>query len=47
MKYRLVTQDTDTGLEEVINKLLQEGWKLYGNPFVDGRLIFQAMIKEE
>jgi hypothetical protein len=51
MEYKMCTGETSEDLNKEVNKLLAEGWALYGNPFPtssgDGnkQLLCQALTK--
>lgn len=48
MRYMMVAGWKSDGISEAVNRLLADGWKLYGTPFSDAHgSIYQAMIKEE
>jgi hypothetical protein len=51
MEYKMCAAETSEDLNKEVNKLLAEGWALYGNPFSsssgDGKkqLLCQALTK--
>jgi hypothetical protein len=48
VEYKLCAAETADDLNKEVNKLLADGWALYGNPFVSGTakpLICQALTK--
>ena len=45
MKYQLLAEGTNLKLTKDVNKLLKDGWELYGYPFIQDGLFFQAVIK--
>ena len=48
MEYHLVGGYSPSELDRFINKLLKEGWELYGSPFCGGGTmgaLYQAVIK--
>jgi hypothetical protein len=44
-KYQLLAEGTNLKLTKDVNKLLKEGWELYGYPFIQDGLFFQAVTK--
>jgi len=50
MKYKLVTGKSADNLSDQINKMLADGWHLYGHPFSDSTeeatILCQAVFKE-
>jgi hypothetical protein len=44
-EYKLVVSD-NRRFEDVINRYLEEGWELFGTPFVDSSRFLQSMIRE-
>lgn len=46
-KYILVDYVGTKGFEEAVNRRLQEGYRLYGNTFVDNYHHYQAMYKPD
>jgi len=48
MKYTIVSGQQSSPFEGTINRMLNEGWVLYGNPFASEPYCFnQAMTKED
>lgn len=47
MKYKSVFERDPRILDKEVNKLLSEGWKLYGSPFDSEGFIGQAMVKDD
>ncbi len=45
-EYKLIVSD-NRRFEDVINRYLEEGWELFGNPFVDSSRFLQSMIREK
>jgi hypothetical protein len=45
-EYKLVVSD-NRRFEDVINRYLEEGWELFGTPFVDSSRLLQSMIREK
>ena len=45
-EYKLVVSD-NRRFEDVINRYLEEGWELFGNPFCEGQRYLQSMIREK
>jgi hypothetical protein len=44
-KYQLLAEGTNLKLTKDVNKLLKEGWELYGYSFIQDGLFFQAVTK--
>lgn len=40
-------EDMHQDFEKEICTFISEGWQPYGNPFIDGEYIHQAMVKYE
>ena len=47
IKYRTVIGDNSDALDEEVNKLLGEGWDLYGYPYATAHLPSQALVRYE
>lgn len=47
MEYKIVEKFSKVGLEQTINRLLTEGWKLQGSPSYTESGYLQAMVREE
>ena len=47
MEYKLVGADTTYKLEDEVNELLSNGWKLYGSPVFGLDGCGQAMVKDD
>jgi hypothetical protein len=45
-EYRIISTNTADQLSEVVNKYFQQGWELYGDPFVKEGIFCQAMVKK-
>jgi hypothetical protein len=49
--YKTAEASTATGLDAAVNKLIEDGYQLYGTPYLTdtdgGFIMFQAMTKEE
>ena len=45
-EYKLVVSD-NRRFEDVINRYLEEGWELFGNPFCEGQRYLQSMLREK
>jgi len=43
-KYQLLAESTNVRLTKDVNKLLKERWELYGKPFMQDGIFFQAMV---
>ncbi|EER75589.1 DUF1737 domain-containing protein [Weissella paramesenteroides] len=46
MKYELLWAPMVGRLNDEVNELIKDGWKLYGSPFSDDQAVYQAMVKE-
>jgi hypothetical protein len=46
LRYQIVSEEDTGSLIRWINDFMKAGWKPLGSPFVVGRKICQAMIKE-
>lgn len=44
-EYKLVISD-NRRFEDVVNRALEQGWELFGNPFVEGARFLQSMIRD-
>ena len=44
-EYKLIVSD-NRRFEDVVNRYLEEGWELFGTPFVDSSRFLQSMIRE-
>ena len=44
-EYKLIVSD-NRRFEDVVNRYLEEGWELFGTPFVDSSRFIQSMIRE-
>lgn len=48
LTYKVVKTPRSERFEQNINELLNDGWNLHGNPFIDGTgQMVQALLKEE
>jgi hypothetical protein len=45
-EYKLVVSD-NRRFEDAINRYLEEGWELFGNPFYEGQRYLQSMLREK
>ena len=45
-EYKLVVSD-NRRFEDVINRSLEQGWELFGSPFVDGQRFLQSMTRDK
>ena len=45
--YRMVLEDKPKEFEFSVMQMIDEGWKLFGHPFLAGTEFCQAMIKLE
>lgn len=45
-EYKLIVSD-NRRFEDVVNRYLEEGWELFGTPFVDSSRFLQSMIREK
>lgn len=46
-EYFTVTDFVSYDLDQKVNDLIKQGWKLYGTPYVNGLLFCQPMVFEE
>jgi hypothetical protein len=46
IEYTLIASSKNNELSNSVNKLLKEGWKLYGTPFLAKYSFAQALTKE-
>jgi len=45
VEYKTVTADNWTTLDKEVNRLLSQGYQLYGNPYFGDSTLAQAMVK--
>lgn len=46
VEYFTVASNELHRVNEEVNRLLDDGWKLYGSPYATEYFIFQAMVRE-
>ena len=46
IEYRILSTMTADNLSEVVTKYLQQGWELWGDPFIKEGNICQAITKK-
>jgi hypothetical protein len=45
-EYRILSTTTADNLSEVVTKYLQQGWELWGDPFIKEGVYCQAITKK-
>lgn len=46
IEYKTLAAGRYDYLDGLVNSYLRNGWNLYGNPYVHGDIMFQAVVKE-
>ena len=44
-EYKTIKRLNSADLDRDVNKLLQDGWELFGTPYVHDTFLVQAMVK--
>ena len=44
-EYKIVAESTNLKMSDDINKLLKDGWELYGFPSIVDGIYFQTLVK--